>query len=64
MSRPKKDGRSISFFMDRATVERLQAYADAKGQTLTTAAERLINRAIDIETKREENAQEERAIFK
>lgn len=54
MSRTKKDGKSVSFYMDRETVERLQAYAKKKGQTVTTAAERLINKAIDIEDNKQQ----------
>ncbi len=42
MSRPKKDGQRVSLFLDRQVMERLRAYADERGQTVTTAMERLI----------------------
>ena len=42
MPRPKKDGEKISLYLNRAMMEKLRAYADEKGQTLTTAMERII----------------------
>ena len=49
MPRPKKDGTHISLFLDREMVERLRAYADDKGQTLTTAVERIITAKLNEE---------------
>lgn len=49
MPRPKKDGTHVSLFLDREMVERLRAYADDKGQTLTTAVERIITAKLNEE---------------
>ena len=49
MPRPKKDGTHVSLFLDREMVERLRVYADNKGQTLTTAMERIITAKLDEE---------------
>ena len=35
--------------------ERLQAYAEDKGQTMTMAVERLLTKALDAEEKKEDN---------
>ena len=37
MPRPKKDGRFINYFLDRTIYDRLKAYAEDKGQSMTTA---------------------------
>ena len=42
MPRPKKDGRHINYYIDRMIYERLEEYADEKGQTMTTALERIL----------------------
>lgn len=42
MARPKKDGRHINYYIDRLIYERLEEYADEKGQTVTTALERIL----------------------
>lgn len=42
MARPKKDGSYINYYIDRELVEKLREYADDKGQTMTTALERII----------------------
>ena len=42
MPRPKKDGRHINYYIDRMIYERLEEYADEKGQTITTALERIL----------------------
>ena len=42
MARPKKDGRHINYYSDRLIYERLEEYADEKGQTVTTALERIL----------------------
>lgn len=47
MPRPRKDGERVSLYLDREMMERLRAYADEKGQTLTTAIERIITAHLD-----------------
>ncbi|MDY4784374.1 hypothetical protein [Pygmaiobacter massiliensis] len=47
MPRPKKDGQSINYYIDRAIYERLKQYADKKGQTMTTAIERILKAYLD-----------------
>ena len=42
MPRKKKDGRHINYYIDRMIYERLEEYADEKGQTMTTALERIL----------------------
>lgn len=42
MPRAKKDGQHINCYIDRILCERLKAYADEKGQTMTTALERIL----------------------
>ncbi len=49
MPRQKKDGKNISFYMDRVLVERIHALAEERGQTLTVAVERLLKKALDDE---------------
>ena len=52
MSRQKKDGKRVSLFLDRQLMERLRYYADERGQTLTTAMERLVKAQLDAEGKK------------
>ena len=47
MSREKKDGKYISFYMDRKLCEKLHAYAVDKGQTQTMAIERILQSFFD-----------------
>ena len=47
MARPKKDGRHINYYIDRMIYERLEEYADEKGQTMTTALERILKQFFD-----------------
>ena len=47
MPRPKKDGRHINYYIDRMIYERLEEYADEKGQTMTTALERILKQLFD-----------------
>ena len=47
MPRPKKDGRHINYYIDRMIYERLEEYADEKGQTMTTALERILKQFVD-----------------
>ena len=42
MPRKKKDGRHINYYIDRLIYERLEEYADEKGQTMTPALERIL----------------------
>ena len=55
MPRKKKDGRHINYYIDRVIFERLEEYADEKGQTMTTALERILKQFFDKtdEEKRE-----------
>ena len=47
MPRPKKDGRHINYYIDRMIYERLEEYADEKGQTMTMALERILKQFFD-----------------
>ena len=51
MPRAKKDGQHLNCYIDRTLRERLDAYAEEKGQTLTMAIERLLTKALDNEKK-------------
>lgn len=42
MPRKKKDGRHINYYIDRRIYERLEEYANEKGQTMTMALERIL----------------------
>lgn len=41
MAREKKDGRFINYYIKREVYEELKKYAEEKGQTMTTALERI-----------------------
>ena len=47
MPRPKKDGRHINYYIDRMIYERLEEYADKKGQAMTMALERILKQFFD-----------------
>ena len=47
LPRKKKDGRHINYYIDRLIYERLEEYADEKGQTMTTALERILKQFFD-----------------
>lgn len=47
MPRKKKDGRHINYYIDREIYERLEQYADEKGQQMTTAIERILKDYLD-----------------
>ena len=49
MARPKKAGVKVSLFLDRSMMEKLRAYAEQKGQTMTTAIERIVTEKLDTE---------------
>lgn len=55
MPRQKKDSVPICYRIERSVYERLQAYAEDKGQTMTMAVERLLTKALDAEEKKEDN---------
>ena len=42
MPREKKDGRFINYYIKREVYEALKKYAEEKGQTITTALERIL----------------------
>ncbi len=46
MARQKKDGRSVSFYLERSIIEKVEAYAETNGQTVTKAIERLLEKAL------------------
>ena len=56
MPRAKKDGQHLNCYIDRVLRERLEDYAEEKGQTLTMAIERLLTKALDAEEKKEEKS--------
>lgn len=47
MPRKKKDGRHINYYIDREIYERLEQYADDRGQQMTTAIERILKEYLD-----------------
>ena len=49
MARQKKDGRSVSFYLNREVMEKVETYAAERGQTLTMAVERLLKQALEKE---------------
>lgn len=55
MPRAKKDGQHLNCYIDHVLRERLEDYAEEKGQTLTMAVERLLTKALDAEEKKEDN---------
>lgn len=56
MARPKKDGRHINYYLDREVYQKLETYANAKGQTMTTALERILKQFFDETEEPKENA--------
>ena len=54
MPRQKKDSVPICYRIEKSVDERLQAYAEDKGQTMTMAVERLLTKALDAEEKKDE----------
>ncbi len=55
MPRQKKDGRHINYYIDRQIFEELEAYAQEKGQTVTTALERILRQYFDSLDKEQDN---------
>ena len=58
MPRQKKDGRHINYYIDRKVFEELEAYAQEKGQTMTTALERILSQFFEQRGK-ENNTDED-----
>lgn len=54
MPRQKKNSVPICYRIEKSVYERLQAYAEDKGQTMTMAVERLLTKALDAEEKKED----------
>lgn len=46
MARKKKDGRFINYYLDRQIYERLERYAEDKGQPVTAALEWILDEAL------------------
>ena len=53
MARQKKDGEKVSLYLDRQMMEKLRAYAEEKGQTLTMTMERIITSFLENEQKKQ-----------
>ena len=51
MAREKKDGKKVSFYFDAELYEQLKAYAEEKGQPITTALERIVRKALSDEQR-------------
>lgn len=49
MAKQKKDGRPLNLLLDRNTFNRLRYYTEDKGQTMTLAIERILNKHFDAE---------------
>ena len=54
MPREKKDGRYINYYIDRQIYEKLDAYAKEKGQTVTMALERILEKFFNEEESRKQ----------
>lgn len=52
MPRQKKDGRHINYYIDRQVFAELEAYAQEKGQTITTALERILSQFLSSAGKK------------
>lgn len=52
MPREKKDGKHISYYIDRSVYDRLKEYSESKGQTMTMALERILTSYFDGESKK------------
>ena len=47
MGRPKKDGSSVHFYMDKQLQKRLEEYCKETGYSKTAAVERMIKNELD-----------------
>ena len=52
----KKDGRYINLYIDQKIYEQFRAYAEEKGQTLTTAFERIVSEYLNAQDDEKEKA--------
>ena len=59
MAREKKDGVHVNLYLDRTVMEKLRKYADIKGQTLTTAIERILAERLAQEEEVQEKEQDD-----
>lgn len=50
----KKDGKMLNLYIDKKVIDRLEKYAEEKGQTKTIAVERLLTKALDIEENKKD----------
>ena len=57
MPRAKKDGKPLNCYLDRELAEQLAAYAEEKGQSITTALERILKKHFE-ECKKDNNESE------
>jgi len=48
MPRPKKDGRYLNLYLDRALHEEFEQFCESLGQTKTVAAERALRMYMDV----------------
>ena len=55
MPRAKKDGVHLNCYINRELREKLDAYAEEKGQTITTALERILKQYFDSLDKEQDN---------
>jgi hypothetical protein len=53
MPRAKKDGRHINYYIDRKLYEELERHAQEKGQTMTTALERILAQHFEQKKQKE-----------
>ena len=60
MSRPKKDGRYLNLYLDRALHEEFEQFCESLGQTKTVAAERAFRMYMDAMKKNPEQIMKER----
>lgn len=57
MPRAKKDGRYINLYIDQKIYEQFRAYAEEKGQTMTTAFERIVSEYLNAQDDNKEKDQ-------
>lgn len=55
MAREKKDGRFINYYIKREVYEELKKYAEEKGQTMTTALERILIKYLEDKKDKHNN---------
>lgn len=58
MPRAKKDGVHLNCYINRELREKLDAYAEEKGQTVTMALERILKQYFDSLTDKQEEHKE------